>query len=280
MSDMEELVVEIVAKARRGVLASPDSSRAWRNFATVLDAHEYWADAEIAYRRAIELAPEDWWCAYNLAVVLESRGTDAEEILALYRRFAELEPNYPPVRERIAIVLARKGDLKGAAEAHRAALALDPKLTYARRSLGQVLISLGDARGAIAELEQTAREAPADGPTQAGLAQAYTLTGDAARASAAAARARELKDTLVIPDPLRLEVVNQGRSASLASARAADRMRAGDYAGALEDLKIVLRSTPERPTLHERLATVYRQLGQPELALQHQQEAQRLRAGR
>jgi len=278
-SDLEAPVASALATARRGVVDRPDSFQAWRGFAAVLDAHDFFPEAEVAYRRALALAPDDLWCIYNLAVVLESRDADPDEILGLYRRFAAIHPEYPPVHARVGGVLARKGDLRGAAEAHRAALALDPNMTYARRSLGQVMIALGDAAGAIAELERAAKEAPSDGPTQAALAQAYMRAGDAARASAAAGLARVRKETLVVGDSMRTEVMEQGRSAALASARAADRARAGDYAGALEDLKIVLRATPEKPSLHERLAAVYERLGQRENAERHRQEAQRLRGG-
>ncbi|MFN0006335.1 MAG: tetratricopeptide repeat protein, partial [Planctomycetota bacterium] len=103
---------------------------------------------------------------------------------------------------------------------------------------------------------------------------------DEARASAAAARARERGEALGVGDSMRAEVEEQGRSAALASARAANRMRAGDFAGAVEDLQIVLRSTPTRPTVHERLAAAYERLGQRELAEKHRLEAQRLRAAR
>ena len=277
-TDMEELVAEIITRARDGVLKAPDSYPAWRFYAAVLDAHDYFAEAEIAYRRALELAPDDSWCLYNLAVTLESLDADPDQILALYRKFAEGQPTFPPVHVRIGGVLARKGDLQGAAQAHRAALALDPKMKAPRRSLGQLLIALGDAPGAIVELERVAQQVPADGPTQAALAQAYTLTGDEARAAAAAARARELREVIGVVDPMRFEVDAQGRSAALASARAEERVRAGDFAGAVEDLKIVLRSTPTKPTLHERLAAAYQQLGQLDLAEKHRAEAQRLRA--
>ncbi|MFN0006377.1 MAG: hypothetical protein ACKVXR_00600, partial [Planctomycetota bacterium] len=61
-SEREALVVESLTKARNAVLAKPDSPEAWRHFAAVLDVYEHSAEAEIAYRRALELAPGDLWC--------------------------------------------------------------------------------------------------------------------------------------------------------------------------------------------------------------------------
>lgn len=216
---METPVVDIIRTARGRVSREPSSGEAWSFLAAVLDIHGFARDAETAYRRAMELAPDDPKLPYNLAVVLEDRGGDLDEVVGLYRRFAEREPKFPPVHFRIGGVLARKGDLAAAAEAYRTALSLDPKLTIARRSLGQVLIALDDARTAIAELERVAVEAPGDGATQAALAQAYTLIGDAVRATAAAAKARELEETLSIPDAVRFLVVQLGRSSRLVEAR-------------------------------------------------------------
>ncbi|MFN0007661.1 MAG: tetratricopeptide repeat protein, partial [Planctomycetota bacterium] len=146
---MEAPVVEIIRTGRGRVSRDPDSGEAWSFLAAVLDIHGFPRDAETAYRRALELAPNDPKLPYNLAILLEDRGGDPDEIVGLYRRFAQREPKFPPVHFRIGGVLARKGDLAAAAEAYRTALSLDPQLTIARRSLGQVLIALDEAGRAI-----------------------------------------------------------------------------------------------------------------------------------
>jgi len=269
-------VQEIIAQARRDVVANPTSARTWARFATVLDAHRLGTPAEFAYRRALEIGPEDRNLSYNLAFLLEARGKTAES-LSRYRRFAQDQPNYPPVHFRIGAVLAMQGDMKGAAESYRTALALDPALLIARRALGQVLIALDDAPAAAAELERVAATAPEDGPTQAALTQVYRRLGDEARAAEAMRRSRDATDKLTVPDAVRFFVLESCRSARQSSARAASRMHVKDYAGAVEDLKIVLRTRGQDPAVHERLADAYRHLGLSELADQQIAEAQRLR---
>lgn len=278
-SGMEVPVIEIVAESRARVLRDPGSADAWGSFAAVLDAHDLFRHAEVAYRRAMELAPDDLKCPYNLAMVLGSLGADPDEILGLFRRFADREPKFPPVHVRIGIVLATKGDLRGAAHAYRTALSLDPNLTLARRSLGQVLVALDDAAGAVEELERAAKAAPEDGPTQAALAQAHARLGDEAKAAAAAARARDRGETLNLPDPARFLVTQLGRSAGLAMARAKGRLADGDYAGAIEDLNIVLRTRKSSPSVHEQLADAYGRIGQKARAEEHRTEARKLRSG-
>jgi predicted Zn-dependent protease len=279
-SGMELPVVEIIAESRARVLQNPNSGEAWGSFAAALDAHDLFRHAEVAYRRALELAPDDLKCAYNLAIVLQSLGADQEAVLDLFRRFAEREPGFPPVHVRIGIVLAEKGDLQGAARAYRRALELDPQLTIARRSLGQVRLAMDDAAGAVEDLERTAKSAPQDGPTQAALSQAYARLGNEAKGLEAAARARGRGETLSLPDPARFLVTQQGRSEKLAMSRAQGRMKEGDFAGAIEDLKIVLRTRPSSPGVHEQLADAYERAGRKAQAEAHRAEAKKLRLPR
>jgi predicted Zn-dependent protease len=276
----EAPVREIIAQARRGVVDHPTSLDAWGWLATVLDAHLFSSHAEIAYRRALELAPNDPVLSYNLAVLLESLGGDPDESLSLYRGFAHSQPDFPPVYVRIGRILAVEGQLKAAAEAYRTALKFDPGLAFARRSLAQVLIALGDETAAAAELERVEAVAPKDGPTLAALAQVYARLGQGARASEATRRGRESSDELNFPDPVQFQVKQQGRSARMASLRAADKVRDADYAGALEDLKIVLLTRSRDPRIHDRVAEAYQHLGQSALAEEHLAEARRLRGER
>jgi tetratricopeptide (TPR) repeat protein len=273
----EEPVQEVIARTRQAVLDQPTSMMAWGSFATVLDAHMFFSAAEIAYRRALELAPDDPGLSYNLAILLETLGGDPNESLSLYRRFAQQQPKFPPVHFRIGRVLAMQGDMESAAKSYRAALALDPELMIARRGLGQALVALDDTAAAASELERVAREAPEDGPTQAALAQIYTRMGDEARATEAMRRWRESSDRLSLEDPVHFLVKQAGRSARQASNRAAGRVQSADYAGVVEDLKIVLRTRGNDPRIHARLADAYEHLGESALAEQHLAEARKLR---
>ena len=279
-SPMEPLVREALVQAHRKVLAEPGSDEAWGLYAAELDVHGFLQQAETCYRRARELAPEKVRYAYNLAILLEKVGAEPDSILELYRFVAERQPIYPPVHTRMGRILTDKGELVAAVAAYETALRLDPKLHIARRALARVWIEREEYAKAVAELERVAKNAPEDGPTQAALSLAYSSLGDTERAEAAGERARTRDDTLILPDPLNFLVVSLGRSASLAYARVDGRFADGDFAGAVEDLKIVLHTRPNDPEVHERLAEAYRRLGQAALSEQEKAEARRLRASR
>ena len=259
--DLELPVQEILAQTRKNVLANQGSAEAWGWYAAVLDAHHFYEEAERCYRRAHELAPRDVRFSYNLALVLELIGAHPDEALALLRKVAEQEPKFPPVHVRIGHCLALKGEHASAAEAYRSALALDPNLVIARRALGQALLEIEDFAGAALELERVAAAVVIDGPTQAALARVYTQRGESEKALQATERARGLKDALSLPDPVRYQVTRLGRSARLATERLAGRVAEGDFAGAAEDLNLILRTRPNDAHVHEQLAEAYQRLG-------------------
>lgn len=274
---MEPLVRDLLVQTHRNVLADPASEEAWGTYAAALDVHGFLEAAEPCYRRARSLAPEKVRHSYNLAILLEKRGADPDSILELYRFVAQRQPNYPPVHTRIGRILAEKGDLEGAVAAYETALRLDPELHIARRALGRAWIELEQYPKAVTELERVAASVPEDGPTQAALSPAYLRLGDEERSRASGELARTRGDALQLPDPLNFFVVRLGRSAMLAHDRVNGRFAEGDFAGAVEDLKIVLHSHPDDPALHERLAEAYRRLGQSALAEKEAAEARRLR---
>lgn len=81
-------------------------------------------------------------------------------------------PGYPP-----------PADLGPAIARYRAALALNPRNVTANRRLGQIELSLGDYAAARRHLEAAYAAAPWQRPTRQLLAEAYTITGDSARAA-------------------------------------------------------------------------------------------------
>ncbi|MBK7643456.1 MAG: tetratricopeptide repeat protein [Planctomycetes bacterium] len=277
LAELEAPVQEILAASRKGVVEAPASANAWGWYAAVLDAHQYSAEAQVCYRRARELAPRDKRFAYNYAILLDTLGGEPERSIELLRIVEDQDPGYPPVHVRMAHSLSRKGDAAGSAAEYRRALELDPALTIARRGLGRILLDLEQFDEAQRELDRVVAAVPGDGPTHAALAQLYTEHGETERAAAASKLARDLPDALTLPDPLHFIVLEQGRSARLATARAEGRMLDGDFAGAAADYEIVLRTRAQDPKIHERLAQAYQRLGKTARAQAELAEAKRLR---
>ena len=85
---------------------------------------------------------------------------------------------------------------------------------------------------------------------------------------------------LDLPDPLRYEVTSKSTTSVLAFGRARSRIAAGDFAGAIGPLKIVVEAKPDHVNAHMQLAKAYRATNQTALAERHFQRVQELeRAG-
>lgn len=280
VADLELPVQEILARSRQHLVEHPDSAEAWGWYAAVLDAHKFSREAEPCYRRAHELDPQDVRYSYNLAVLLELLGADPAECVALFRKVEARQPDYPPVHARLGQALLRQGDPRAALRELERALELDPELAIVRRLRARAWIELEEPARALPELEALAAQFPADAPTHAALAQARTAQGDAAGAAAAGRIAATKTDLLALPDPLQFLVVQQGRSARQLSSRANSRAAQGDWAGALQDLQLLLRTRAQDASVHERLAEAYRKLGQPALAERSAATARGLRGGK
>ena len=87
--------------ARQEVLKQPGSAEAWGSFGAVCDAHQLYDEAALCYRRARALAPGDFPWPYLLANIREFQGAAADDVAALLREAAQLEPDFPPVFFRI-----------------------------------------------------------------------------------------------------------------------------------------------------------------------------------
>ncbi len=124
-----------------------------------------------------------------LALLPPVRAAFQANLAALYQTRAELSvyrwPQYPiqDALRRQAPDAPPPVDLGPAIARYRAALALDPGNAAANRRLGQIELSQGDCAAARRHLEAAYAAAPWQRPARALLAEAYTLTGDPARAA-------------------------------------------------------------------------------------------------
>ena len=168
-----------------------------------------------------------------------------------------------------------RGRLTEAREYYQKALTLDPNLGTAHRSLGQFLLALDDPRAALEHLERTVELAPQDGATFATLARAYARIGDHQQAAAAAEKSG-LGSTLSLPDQVLFDVESLGITSKQCYERAIGLMRQGQYAQAIEQLKITEEQRREDPDVHSRLGISYARTGQSTAAVEHLSKALRL----
>ncbi len=168
---------------------------------------------------------------------------------------------------RYGDALVRHGRLTEARDAYAKAVELDADFAIALRSLGQVTIALGDPRAGLDDLQRAARYTPDDGLVYAAMAQAYTRLGDHARAARATTRARNLPRNLALPDPIRFQVESFGVSSELCNERATRLMAEGNWAGVVENLRIVAETRPRDAGVHYRIGRALENLGRREEAI-------------
>jgi Flp pilus assembly protein TadD len=112
------------------------------------------ADAEAAFRKAIQLNSDYALAHYNLGVVLVAQGKQLEAEAA-YRTAIQLKPDYPEAHNNLGSVLVDQGKLPEAEAACRKAIQLKPDLVQAHSNLGIALA--GQAK--LAEAEAALRKA-------------------------------------------------------------------------------------------------------------------------
>jgi len=97
-----------VRLARASTAAHPEDARAWTFLGLALEGGKVAAEREAAYRRALELAPENPAALHNLATELDAQGRPGEA-LPIARRAARLAPWSPPLLAGYAAILSELG---------------------------------------------------------------------------------------------------------------------------------------------------------------------------
>jgi len=268
----ERRVVAAVAEATAAVAADSESAAVWGRLGAVFDAHSYFPEAAVCYRRARSLDPDDFRWVYHLAITLDREAGDPREVIDLFTRAATSEPRYPPVHYRLGTTFYRHGRNAEARQAFERALELDPDLAVARRHLGLALLADGATEAALAELERAIVDLPNDASTHSALAQTLARLGRTDEARAAATAASKLSPELGLPDPVRREVNSLGVSAFLAYKRGQSALAAGRVDEAIELFHIKDEVSPSASN-HYFLGLAHRQAGRLDKAASHFERA-------
>ena len=261
-----------IAHATEAVASDPDSADAWGELGMIFDAHHYFAEALSCYRRALQLAPDDFRWNYHLAITLDREAGPIDEVVAAFEKAAAAEPGYPPLYYLVGTALQRHGRYADARRAFERALELDPELAIARRQLGRTLLALGETELALAELERAVALNPDDGAIHSTLSEAHARLGQTEKARSAAARARRLVPDAGLPDPVRYEVVAMAVSSSLANKRGQQALAEGRLDEAIALFEIKDEVNPSAPNSHL-LGVSHKRAGRYEEAIRHFEKA-------
>ncbi|MDO8774117.1 MAG: tetratricopeptide repeat-containing glycosyltransferase family protein [Burkholderiaceae bacterium] len=134
-------LAEAEAAYRRALEIKPDYAEAHNNLGILLNESKRLAAAEAAYRRALEIKP-DYAEAHNNLGNLLNESKRLAEAEAAYRRALEIKPDYAEAHNNLGILLNESKRLAAAEAAYRRALEIKPDYAEARWNLSLLLLAL------------------------------------------------------------------------------------------------------------------------------------------
>ena len=187
------------AAAEKALLLDGGLAEAHLSLAMALAFHERrWADAEAAFRRALELDPNYATGHHWYAFFLTTLGR-FDEALVERRRALEIDPLTPMLSVGLAELYIAMRRPDPAIDAVERTLERYPRFWYARLVRGQALGLLGRHHEALQDFIEAERAAPHTPPVMSSLVGALAATGDAREARRRVADAERLSRSTFVP---------------------------------------------------------------------------------
>ena len=155
---------------------NPQAHDAYFNLGVYLQAEGRYAEAQAAYKTALEQRPDNAGALVNIGFMLSKQG-HYEEAVARYREVLRLNPQHQIANENLAGVLVKTGTLllnqgrhEEAVARYREVLRLNPQHQIALRNLAEVLMVQSRYAAGLASAQQVIVHYPDD-------AKAHHLAG-------------------------------------------------------------------------------------------------------
>jgi tetratricopeptide (TPR) repeat protein len=205
IEELEPQVAAIIETARHQVERDDHSAMAWGDLGAALRAHDLGPQADVCFRNAESLDPNDYRWPYLLGVSLTT--TDADEGLACLRRAAALAGNRPHVLLRLAeSLLDRRLTTEAAAVINRV-LSFAPSNPRAQLAQARLLLLQGDWERSCTWAEKSAAGAPDKRAPHLLLAQICRRRGDEAGEDRALAALKSIPDGITSWEDPDIEVL-------------------------------------------------------------------------
>jgi len=158
--DQEGKKADAYMAARAAATAHPRSPLPQLLLGRLQQGAGHEVEAVSAYRKALELDPENAVALNDLAWLLGKDGKNLGEAIALAEKAYGKAPNASPVMDTLGWLNYQQGNLDRAAELIKAALAGDPESTPIRSHLGMVYVRQGKTQEAIQEFHRIIKTSP------------------------------------------------------------------------------------------------------------------------
>jgi serine/threonine protein kinase/tetratricopeptide (TPR) repeat protein len=164
-------------EARRGIELNPDSTEAWALLDMSLLSEGRFDEAIAAGRRAVEVAPLDYFSAFCLGVTY-FHAQRFEESIELLRKAVDIDAGSPVAHLSLAQSYAAAGQQQNAVEECGLVLALNRKDKMSVVGVAAAYAMAGEAGEARKLAEEGAKNWKPDGVTAFWLASVYSSLGD------------------------------------------------------------------------------------------------------
>ncbi len=208
---------------RKALELSPDDARAHNNLGVALTENGKIDEAIAEYRKSLELDAGSSQTHNNLGSALAEQGKMAEAT-ALFQHALELDPDNPRAHNNLGGALAESGRLPEAIQHLRRGVEIEPDLADGHNNLGAALARSGALDEALPHLEKAVALAPGNVEYRYNLGRtlaAKSLFADAATQLEEAAKLSQMREPVIL-QMLAAMYYETGRySDALAAARTA-----------------------------------------------------------
>jgi Flp pilus assembly protein TadD len=141
-----------VPAAEALVKATPENPKAWTILGVALRSNGHPGPAVIAYRRALDLNPDQGGVLSNLGNALKDVGRLDEAVAAHYRA-VKLEPRNATTWQNLGVALRERGDLRDSLAAFQHVINFNPEHVTAHTDTAQIHLMLGEFEPGWREFE-------------------------------------------------------------------------------------------------------------------------------
>ena len=154
-------------------------------------------DAEISFRKAIEINPDFTKAHSNLGNILRDLGNLKDAEISA-RKAIEIKPDFTKAHSNLGIILRELGKLKEAEISFRKAIEIKPDFSEGHLNLGKILRDLGKLKEAEISFRKSVQLNPSDGKAHLNLGNLLRDLGNLNDAELFIRKAIEIKPDLAL----------------------------------------------------------------------------------
>ena len=250
LDKMEPAVRDHIAKVQSNLVQLIDQTPEdlekiggdFAHLARVYHAHELYQPAEICYRNALQLLPDQFDCVYLLARLYDEKSeVDAAE--NWYAKAAKLRPDYSAIWINLGEIALSRHDLSTSGQLFQRALKINPNSPAGWFGLGRTALAEGKAEQAVSHFENALKLQPAADLIHYSLGMAFRKLGQRDQARTQLSRAGKIG--VRATDPLLDDLQDLVKSERIHLVQGKTAFNAGHYADAEREFRLALSTNPE-----------------------------------